>query len=112
MTTSSKENSEPVQAIVDQEASDETVGYVPKGYSFIKEEFLICPACDKRLVSLVLVKEVPGTPETIFRAKCPKCKINSFSKKISGYKVIYQGVPPFTIDDLDTYDNKCEFKIK
>ncbi len=108
---SSTEN-EPVIASVEQDASDESVGYKPKGYSLLDEVFLVCPGCNKKLVSLILVKEVPETPEIIFRAKCPKCKINSFIKKIRGYKIYHQGVPPFNIDEADTYDNKCEYTLK
>lgn len=94
-----------------QDASDESVGYQPKGYSLLDEIFLICPSCNRKLISLILVQKNDDLP-TVFRAKCPKCGVNSFSKKISGYKIYHKGVDPFSIDEADTYDGKCEYTLK
>lgn len=99
---------------IDQDASDETVGYKPKGYELMGETFLICPSCDKKLVSFVLVQKIPENSQNlhIFQALHTKCGVKSFKLKINGYKFIYQAVPPFSITDIDTYDNNTEFIVK
>jgi uncharacterized protein YbaR (Trm112 family) len=100
-----------------QDASDESVGYEPKGYAFINEKVLICPSCDKKLVSLVLVKE-NNSPEQTFQANHLTCKTKSFKVKITGYHVIGQALPPYNIVDIDTIpnvvtnENYTEFMVK
>lgn len=110
-------STEKVNLDIHQDASDETVGYQPKGYEFIDEKFIICPACNKKLVSLVLVKK-NNSPEQVFQANHLKCGVKSFKVKILGYKVIGQVVPPYqmvdveTIGGLDTAETYTEFIIK
>lgn len=107
------ENSNGVPLDLVQDASDEIVGYQPKGYSNLGEKFLVCPSCDKKLVSLVLVKK-NGSPEQVFRAKHVKCGVQSFKVSITGYKVIGQACPPFSIIDMDSSidSNYSEFIVK
>lgn len=120
---STPEKSKRVELDLIQDASDETVGYQPKGYEFLDEQFLVCPSCNKKLVSLVLVKKTNeitrreiflenNSKEEIFRAKCHKCGVNSFKKTITGFKVIFQAVPPLSIIDIDSIGNFTEFVVK
>lgn len=109
---SSTENNE-LKVEIHQDASDETVGYQAAGWALLEEKFLVCPNCNKKLVSIVLVKE-DNSPPKVFQAFHVKCNMKSFKLTVTGHKAIYQAVPPFSIIDMETnpYTKDSEFIVK
>lgn len=69
------------------------------------EYTLFCSKCDQGLINLVLVEE-NDDKQMSYKALCPKCKENSFVKKLSG-KVIF--IPLiFPINDLIYEESSVE----
>lgn len=107
---------EPIIGQAEQEATDSSTEYQAKGYELHSEEFLTCPSCNKNLVSLLIVKKDCAVMENYrsvaFRAKCPKCKVDSFRKIMSDVKLYWQSVLPFVMVDIDIDYNQLPPLVK
>lgn len=92
-----------------------------KGYSLNEEHFLVCPSCNAKLVSILVVKL--NTPmkfgkhdidATIFSAECVKCKQFTFEKAFKNVKLYYGAVHPHEVVDesTDLFDRIAKVHIK
>lgn len=105
---------------IEQDATDETVGYKPKGYKLNSEYYLKCPSCMKKLVSILVVKTdcpcltVGGKEinEIKVRTHCPKCKVDTFFLPFLRSKLYWQGVEPFSIIDIEQSDDYSTVLLK
>jgi hypothetical protein len=96
--------------------------YESKGYQLHSEEFLTCANCQKKLVSLLIVKtDCPvfttknGDVDTVkFLANCPSCKEKSFVKSFHRVKLYIKAIEPFHMDDSILLEDgsRCEIKLK
>ncbi len=70
---------------------------------------LVCSSCSKLLVKLV---EIPNgsEDETIYQAVCPKCKSNSFIRRMTG-RVIYIPHDDVSLVDVITEGNKVNLVL-
>jgi hypothetical protein len=100
----------PVKADVTENATEEGVGFERKGYELHSENFISCPSCNKKLLSIIVVKKdcpcmIVGKDKKEInvlkvRAKCIKCNMLSFNQKFERCKIYYQAIPPLGITDV------------
>lgn len=92
-----------------------------KGYSLNDEQFLVCPSCNAKLVSILVVKlDTPmkfgkfDIDATVFSAECTKCKQISFEKTFKNVKLYYGVVHPHELVDesTDLVDKIAKVHIK
>jgi GTP cyclohydrolase FolE2 len=84
---------------------DDPIERPRKGYELHSEEFLICASCQKKLVSILIVKtdcEVFKNVDIIkFITNCPSCKQKSIVKRFDNVKVYFQAIEPYSIVDTE-----------
>lgn len=84
---------------LETEATEESTGYVPKGYKIHSEFNIECLGCGKDCVHIVIADKSPKYPDQSIQILCNRCGQLSFKKHVGNVNMFFDAVGNYKITD-------------